>query len=235
MTLTEYIDKWLHKEADFDGYYEGQCVDLVRYYIQDVLDYPQPYPTPKFTIRGAADFFENFDTVSALTEYYVKIPYTEDFIPQRGDIAIFDRNVGGGDGHISVVIDGQHNAFEFYSFDQNWTKKSFCEIVKHSYINLLGVLRPKNNIVIKEEEDMSEILKYLGFTQFGEVEQKRIAEHLGEKDGKCNWGAEGSKGGHLGSAREKLNNPPLPLPSLPPAKQQKIYKLTEEIGLVIIK
>lgn len=229
MTLTEIVDRYFHQEADFDGFYDGQCVDLIRYYIRDVLEYPQPYPTPKYAIRGAADFYENFNTVTSLTNYYKKIPYTFGFIPQRGDIAIFNRKTGDGDGHICFVIDGQHNQYEFYSFDQNWTRKSFCEIVKHTYTNLLGVLRPLKNIKPEEDKNMDELLKYLGFEKFGEVERKKIAEHLGEKDGKCNWGQTGDEGGFLGSARKQLNSETTTVPS------NHIYKLTDEIGLVIIK
>lgn len=247
MTLIQFIDRWINQKADFDNAYEGQCVDLVRYYIKQVLNYPQPYPTPKYAIRGAADFYENFETVSSLRDYYVRIPNTIDFIPKRGDIAIFNRNTGGGDGHISIVIDGQHNDYEFYTFDQNWTRISFCEIVKHSYVNLLGVLRPNKNI--EKEENMSKLLEYLGMPTEEEA-IKRLATHLGG-DKKCQWGdSNDNNGGDLGAARRRVKyleneNDRLRIDKRTLEEkienheckpvEQKVYKLTDEIGLVIIK
>jgi hypothetical protein len=45
------------------------------------------------------------------------------------------------------------------------------------------------------------IYMYLG-VEDDQGARNRLKEHLGEKNGKCNWGAEGNDGGYLGSERK---------------------------------
>lgn len=148
MTIKQFIDKWIGKEADFDGHYQGQCVDLFRYYCQEVLQIKQPAG-----VWGAANFWTNFDTDPVLKEHFTKIANTADFVPKEGDVAVWNFNAGGGYGHIAIVIGKDHTKSYFHSFDQNWSRVSYCEIVKHTYTNLYGVLRPKQ---IPEGNNMSD-------------------------------------------------------------------------------
>lgn len=138
MTIDEFITKYLHQKLDWDGYYAGQCVDLFRYYCDEVLNIPQPAG-----VWGAANFWSDFDTDPILVKYFTKIENTQEFIPQKGDIAIWNFKAGGGYGHVSVVDRNENTTSYFYSFDQNWSKISYCEIVKHTYTNIFGFLRPK--------------------------------------------------------------------------------------------
>jgi len=137
MTIKQFVDKWLGKKADFDGAYGGQCVDLARFYFRDVLEINQPK-----SVVGAGDFWGNYDSDPNLKNNFTKISNTADFIPKEGDVMIWNKRAGGGYGHIAIVYGNDHNTTYFHSFDQNWSKVSYCEIVKHTYTNVYGVFRP---------------------------------------------------------------------------------------------
>lgn len=145
MTVKEFIQKWLGKKADWDKHYGGQCVDLFRFYVHEVLRQPQPRP-----VLGAWQFWANFDRDPNLYKYFVKIPNTPDFVPQEGDVAVWNRRKGRGYGHIAICT-GRGNTSWFESFDQNWSRISYCELVKHNYRDFYGVLRPKKFINSKKE------------------------------------------------------------------------------------
>lgn len=134
MTLEEFTNFWLGKKCDFDGFYGGQCVDLYRQYVKDVLGFPQ---SPG--VGGAAEIWE-----SASPEYYDFIPNTPEGVPLKGDIVIWNRRVGGGFGHVAIFIEGGMN--QFLSFDQNWPTLDKCTFTEHSYSNVLGWLHPKENM-----------------------------------------------------------------------------------------
>jgi len=137
MNLKQFVDKWLGKKIDFDNAYQGQCVDLFRQYNKEVLEISQPR-----SVVGAADFWANYDTDTNLKQNFTKISNTADFKPLEGDVMIWNKRSGGGFGHIAVVYGSDQTLDYFYSFDQNWSKISYCEIVKHTYSNVYGVLRP---------------------------------------------------------------------------------------------
>lgn len=148
MNLNEFIKKYSGKKVDWDGYYGGQCVDLARQYIDEVLELNQPRG-----VRGACNFWDNFDSDQNLNGQFEKIKNTLPFIPQAGDIMIWDCSVGGGYGHISIVTEADIN--KFTSFDQNWRALNVCELTKHDYKNVLGVFRKKE---LSEKENAKEIL-----------------------------------------------------------------------------
>lgn len=138
MTLDEFINKWKGKEADWDGAYAGQCVDLFRYYCHEVLNISQPDG-----VWGAANFWTEYDTDNVLKTNFDKIPNTADFKPEKGDVMIWNFNAGGGFGHVAICTGVNEGLSYFQSFDQNWSKISYCELVRHNYKNVFGVLRPK--------------------------------------------------------------------------------------------
>lgn len=146
----KFIEKYLGKEIDFDGAYAGQCVDLFRQYVKEVLGYPQPK-----VVKGAADFWDNFDTDPNLKNYYTKII---DGQPQKGDVIIWNRSAGGGFGHISVFIESKGS--KFVSFDQNWPTLSKCTKTEHDFKNVYGWLRPNsNNVIISPPTSMIDYQK----------------------------------------------------------------------------
>lgn len=130
ITLDEFVEKYSGKEIDFDGQYGGQCVDLYRQYVKEVLDFPQ---SP--SVQGAKDIWNSY-----LEDKYLRITNTSDLVPQRGDVVIWNGKVGSGYGHIGVFIEGDINRFT--SFDQNWKTLSVCEVVEHNYNCVIGILRP---------------------------------------------------------------------------------------------
>jgi archaellum component FlaC len=134
MTLREFRDKWLGKKADFDGFYGGQCVDLYRFYVKEVLGFPQ---SPG--VGGAAEIWD-----SASPEYYDFITNTPSGVPEPGDIVIWNRRAGGGFGHVAIFLHGDVNSFT--SLDQNWPTLDKVTETQHNYTNVIGWLRPKGNM-----------------------------------------------------------------------------------------
>ena len=134
MTIQEYFQKNNGKPIDYDGYYGNQCMDLYRQYVKECLEYPQ---SPG--VVGAADVWTTY-----LKDYYERINNDPTSVPQLGDIIIWNKNAGGGFGHISVFNSGDSN--NFISFDQNWPVGSYCHFQNHNYTNVLGWLRSKKLI-----------------------------------------------------------------------------------------
>jgi prefoldin subunit 5 len=189
MMLQQFIDKWSGQNADWDNYYAGQCVDLFRYYCDEVMEIKQPAG-----VWGAANFWTNFESDTILKENFNKIPNDSDFTPQEGDVMIWNFNAGGGYGHIAICTGENTGTQYFKSFDQNWSRVSYCEIVNHSYKNVYGVLRPK---ILSTQDDMpNELLDKYGVKDTDELDYK-INEHVG-----TDWGG-GRNSGYLGAEREK--------------------------------
>lgn len=137
MNYDEFVIKWNGKKADWDGHFAGQCVDLFRYYCDEVLEIPQPDG-----VFGAANFWYDFYTDPILYQNFERITNTDTFIPQKGDVGVWDWGISGGFGHIGMC-NGEGNTLWFKSFDQNWRTLSVSEMITHTYNKFLGVLRPK--------------------------------------------------------------------------------------------
>lgn len=134
MNTREFVKKYDGRSIDFDSKNGGQCVDLYRQCCKEVLDVPQ---SPALGINGgAADIWTTY-----LKDYFEAIKNTPEGFPQEGDIVIWNRRAGGGYGHVAVALSGDVNSFK--SFDQNWSRVSFCEVVTHNYTNVIGWLRRK--------------------------------------------------------------------------------------------
>lgn len=140
MTLQQFRDKYIGKKVDFDGFYGGQCVDLYRQYVKDVLGYPQ---SPG--VGGAAEIWD-----SASPEYYDFIKNTPTGVPQPGDIVIWNRRAGGGFGHVAIFLRGDINRFT--SLDQNWPTLDKVTETEHNYTNVIGWLRPKKGSDMQIDE-----------------------------------------------------------------------------------
>lgn len=139
MTLQQFRDKYLGTKVDWDKAYGGQCVDLYRQYVNDVLKHPQPKG-----VVGAADFWTNYDTDPNLNQYYDKIPNTPAGVPEPGDVVIWNKKAGGGYGHVAIFLRGDVNAFT--SLDQNWPHLNQVTETNHTYTNVYGWLRPKGTM-----------------------------------------------------------------------------------------
>lgn len=146
MTVDQFVKKYQGKKLDWDKAYQGQCVDLFRYYVHEVLQLSQPRG-----VVGAADFWTNYQSDPILRDNFEKIPNTPEFVPKKGDVVIWNKKAGGGFGHIAVFIEG--GVMNFTSFDQNWRALNVSELTKHDYKNVYGVLRPKGKSMSKELEE----------------------------------------------------------------------------------
>jgi hypothetical protein len=115
-----------------------QCLDLVYEWVF-VLGFP------KSTIQHLYAY-EVFTKPNKQThEYFDIIKNTPDFIPQDGDIGVFNKTASNIAGHIGICLSGGNiNNFPFY--EQNAPLKTPAHITQYkTYTNFLGVLRPKVN------------------------------------------------------------------------------------------
>ena len=136
MTLEQFVAEWNGKKNNFDGVYENQCVDIVKQYVQDVLNLPIWSGEPRY-YGSIADkrFFE----------FHANTPL---YIPRAGSIAIWNGNVGRGFGHVGIVTSA--NLLKFVSFDQNWPELSPCILVNHTYQSVTGFLYPRGMDILSQ-------------------------------------------------------------------------------------
>lgn len=159
MFLNEFINKYNGQKVDFDGAYGAQCVDLFRVFNRDVLEIEQPRG-----VKGAKDFWANYDTDSVLQANFDRIANTPEFVPILGDVAVFYNDTHG---HISICTGENSDTKVFESFDQNYPYGSACHKIQHNYSNFYGVLRPKNQDKIRQvirklnEEIADEVIKQM--------------------------------------------------------------------------
>lgn len=111
-----------------------QCMDLAYAYIFTLN-------IPKATIQNTYAY-QVFTAPKAITkEYFEIIKNTPEFVPQVGDLCVWDKKFNGTAGHIAIATGkGDTNTFE--SFDQN-IGSLYPQVIKHNYVHFLGVLRPK--------------------------------------------------------------------------------------------
>lgn len=144
ISFEKFIKKYLGKATDVDGSAGVQCVDLAKAYLKEVFD------VDFFAVGSAKNYFERFDRFSALRDKFVRIPNTPDFVPIKGDLAVWGSSKGGGHGHVAICS-GEGDIRHFYSYDQNWDGKA-CKLVRHDYRGFLGVLRPRCRVLISGGE-----------------------------------------------------------------------------------
>jgi cell wall-associated NlpC family hydrolase len=144
MTLKQIADDWLGKTAPYpepDPYeVKGQCVQFIRYLLRDFYKKSQWRPR-----AGAADFWNSYDTDTNIKIHFEKIPNTPDFIPQEGDIVIWNKNKGGGYGHIAVVYGDKQSVKKMTCLEQNW-KPLIVSIEEHDYKDVLGFFRLRESL-----------------------------------------------------------------------------------------
>lgn len=141
MTYDEFVKAYNGKATDYDGAYGAQCVDLIKAYLNKVFGIkPGSWGNAKY-------YWINFSKHSELTKNFTKIKNTASFVPQKGDIMVWDGNQGNGCGHVAICT-GEGTTSYFYSYDQNWNGKEMRK-VKHGYDNVYGVLRPKDQSKVK--------------------------------------------------------------------------------------
>ena len=182
MTIDQFITKYEGKKVDWDGAYGGQCVDLFRQYLNDVLNFPQPRG-----VVGAADFWTNYDSDPNLKNNFQKIANSPTGVPAKGDVMVWNKKAGGGFGHISIFLEGNVNLFT--SLDQNWPTLSKVTKTVHDYSNVYGWLRPikpENKPIGGQmeidkklfEELVGKSTKYDEFVNAGFSDPKAVSEEI---------------------------------------------------------
>ena len=129
------------KSINVDGVHGAQCVDLIAAYTYDVFG-----QNVMGANRGNTTNAVNLITIN-LPAGYTRIQNSASFIPQPGDIFIFDRRISQY-GHTGIVISANMNSF--VSIDQNWinandTVGSPAARITHNYNAFWGVIRPTYN------------------------------------------------------------------------------------------
>lgn len=95
-----YMNKLVGKGWDFDGSFGWQCFDLVNFYWNYLTGgqlyglYAKDIPF-KNNFNGLATVYEN----------------TPSFLPQKGDIVVWNGNWGEGCGHVAIVHSANINTF----------------------------------------------------------------------------------------------------------------------------
>ena len=139
MNFDEFVKKYNGKATDYDGGCGVQCVDLAKMYMDKVLGIKMG------AIGNAEAYWRRYHELPILNQNFERIANTPQFIPQKGDIVVWDLRHGKY-GHIAIA-DGVGTTSYFYSYDQNWGEKAMKR-VKHSYKDgFAGVLRPKKMAV----------------------------------------------------------------------------------------
>jgi hypothetical protein len=142
LTFDAFVNKYIGRAVDYDGSAGAQCVDLAKAYLKEVHGIPQ------FSIGGSAMYYYlRFEQFAPLKGKFKRIKNTPDFVPLKGDIAVWNATKGGGHGHVAICT-GEGDTKTFYSYDMNWNGKAMKK-VKHDYKGFYGVLRPIDRSMIE--------------------------------------------------------------------------------------
>ena len=132
MDLNKFKDVYLGQSVDHDGVNGAQCVDLIKMYAVQVVGSPIP--------TGDAHTYNR----NQYPEYYEYHKNTPLYIPPKGAIAVWNKNVGYGYGHAAIVLSA--GLMSFMSLDQNWRKNTTVQEVHHIYTNVDCFLVPKKPV-----------------------------------------------------------------------------------------
>lgn len=137
MKFDEFVKKYLGTKTDYDKVCGVQCVDLVKLYLNKV------FGIKPGAWGNAKNYWTDFEKHPELVKNFKKIKNTPNFIPEKGDIVIWDGDISSKNnyGHIAIAT-GEGNTSYFYSYDQNWGGKPMA-MIKHTYKSVYGVLRPQ--------------------------------------------------------------------------------------------
>lgn len=133
MTLEKFVKKTKGKKIDFDGYYGAQCVDLVRFYIYDVWELPQP--------KQISHAYEAYTRWLRCSDGINEISWKSLTQIAKGDLAIFPPTDTNLDGHIAIVLEVYDN--EVLCFEQNGLTQRGAECKRRPIKDVYGVLTLK--------------------------------------------------------------------------------------------
>lgn len=133
--LDQFVNKYngqsvLYAPSKAREYLRGQCVQLVCFYVTEVLGTPVVW-------RDAADWWHS----NLFPEIYQRVGLHD---MRRGDIVIWDASLpnSGGSGHIGILLSDNSAGATFVSFDSNWGGK-YARAVSHNKSWVIGGLRKR--------------------------------------------------------------------------------------------
>jgi len=148
ITLSTFMARNTGLHLDWDRHYGAQCVDLIEFYLRDVLGLP-PLAGNAVDEYGENSRFLTW-THKAVAGYgpgaatsSTRNPTNR---PPYGSIVVWGPStiVGTGvNGHTAIALNAY--ADHFISFDQNWPVGSPCHQVKHTYPGVIGWAIPRTS------------------------------------------------------------------------------------------
>ena len=157
--MKEFIDKWKGKPCDFDGWYGTQCMDLMHFYVYEMLGVKD---ATVLAAPSAKQVYTNFKW----GDLFSKIDNTPTGVPKEGDIIFW----GNGEwGHVAIFIEGDANRFT--SFDANWPTGSLPHVQEHNYKDVLGWIK-----FIPQEDENSATQNELDLLQV-ELDEMRVSRN----------------------------------------------------------
>jgi hypothetical protein len=144
MTLKEIAGEWLGKVVPYPmpdpNKLQGQCVQFIRFCFGEHYNVPNWAPVKD---AKAANFWVQYENDKAMNLYFDKLPNTPTFIPQEGDICVWNTNKGGGYGHIAIVYGKDQSVKNFTCLESNWIPALKVSINVHDYKDVIGFFRRK--------------------------------------------------------------------------------------------
>lgn len=130
----KYALSMVGKGYDYDNAYGWQCFDTANYYWHQLFGHG-------LKGGGAADIptHNNFKGEATVHEN------TKSFLAKPGDVVVFNRNYGGGYGHVGIVVGATLNQLDVV--EQNWNggglnKTEVTARRKHNYDFPMWFIRP---------------------------------------------------------------------------------------------
>jgi N-acetylmuramoyl-L-alanine amidase len=125
------VNTWVNSNVNhqFSNHGGSACVALFNAYSENLLG------NPFLAVSYASQIYGSAPT----TKWTQKSASTT---PQKGDVAVWNGNAGGGAGHVAVVLENMSST-TVRVFHQNWNgAAAHKEVVSKS--NIQGYLRPTN-------------------------------------------------------------------------------------------
>ena len=159
-----FVSKYLGQSKGYpdDSLYKGECLSICKLFIKEVFGISPP---PSGT-NSAYGYWSNFP--NPLGEVFEKVLNTDDLIPQKGWIAIWQPWSSNPYGHISIVADGSTTG-TLKNWAQNWTSRTF-QLESNRYTNIIGFLKPKS-IINDMTDEQKRILDFLNGKSEGDVRE----------------------------------------------------------------
>ena len=132
MTLLDFVNRYIGKKVDFDGFYGPQCVDLYRQYCKDVWEIPHTG-----SVEGARDLAEKYELLPRERKYLVLC--REPGSAKSGDVAVWGATPSNRYGHVAIVVAEDEGVL--LVFEQDGFKKDGAKLAWRSKKNIIGILK----------------------------------------------------------------------------------------------